>query len=625
MMKKAIAIVMGMLLAAGAAHAGTDGTWIYEAMSDGSWNWTDASKWQDGVIADGAGATATIAGHIGSSVLYGMPQINLNDSRTIGHLVFDPVPEARGRWVISIQGANVLTLSDPVATPTIQTPYDGMIGGTIGGSQGFIKSGGKVLMLGGNSTYTGITDITEGTMNIWSNNVLGAVGAGNHTIVRSGATLALANNVSTPESLIIRGYGTGMNTGAVSLGDHSVLEGDITLDSGARIRQASGTGTISGDINLGSHSLALEVKGYGPDLPLTLDIAGNITGSGSLWIHGSSVDTVNLTGDNSGFSGNGGLQGATLNTNLMAVGATDAATFSNYYGNHTLSDSLYVGTYSSGTGTYEMEGTGSKLTAPNVYLGNQGVGTLEQAAGTGSVTNDMYLGLLSGGRGIYNLSDGTMTIDNDLYLGGSATAAGGTGTVNISGGHLTVHGAVKIWGGGELNLIGGFLTTPSTTFAGGTLGGDGTIYGDVIAGAGTLVAPGNSPGLLTIDGDYTQDALARLEIELGGLTRGSEYDALIVTGAMNPGGTLNVSLWNGFDPVGGNSFDILDWGSLSGRFACVDLPALGAGLYWDASGLYATGTLSVHADAQLIPGPGAIVLSSIGMGLIGWLRRRRSL
>ena len=65
---------------------------------------------------------------------------------------------------------------------------------------------------------------------------------------------------------------------------------------------------------------------------------------------------------------------------------------------------------------------------------------------------------------------------------------------------------------------------------------------------------------------------------------------------MNLGGTLNVSLINSFTPLAGNSFDIMDWGSLTGKFSALQLPILNNGpLGWDTSHLYTTGVLSVTA------------------------------
>ena len=65
-----------------------------------------------------------------------------------------------------------------------------------------------------------------------------------------------------------------------------------------------------------------------------------------------------------------------------------------------------------------------------------------------------------------------------------------------------------------------------------------------------------------------------------------------VTGNLSLGGALTVSPIDSFTPVAGQAFDILDWGTLSGTFASLDLPTL-LGLTWNTSRLYTTGTFSV--------------------------------
>ena len=57
-------------------------------------------------------------------------------------------------------------------------------------------------------------------------------------------------------------------------------------------------------------------------------------------------------------------------------------------------------------------------------------------------------------------------------------------------------------------------------------------------------------------------------------------------------GKLEVSLGT-FQPSAGDSFDILDWGSLSGTFSTVDLAPLPVGLSWSTSRLYTSGVISV--------------------------------
>jgi hypothetical protein len=66
-------------------------------------------------------------------------------------------------------------------------------------------------------------------------------------------------------------------------------------------------------------------------------------------------------------------------------------------------------------------------------------------------------------------------------------------------------------------------------------------------------------------------------------------------------------------------------GCLNGTFDTVNLPTLTPGLCRDQSALYSSGVLGVCSHARSIPTPGAIVLGTIGLGLVAWLRLRRNL
>jgi len=89
-------------------------------------------------------------------------------------------------------------------------------------------------------------------------------------------------------------------------------------------------------------------------------------------------------------------------------------------------------------------------------------------------------------------------------------------------------------------------------------------------------------------------------MEVGGTTAGGSYDQIRATGTLSLGGTLAVSLINDFNPMAGNSFDILDWGGLAGTFSSIQLPTLAGGLHWNTSQLYTTGVLSI--DVAGLPG-----------------------
>lgn len=81
------------------------------------------------------------------------------------------------------------------------------------------------------------------------------------------------------------------------------------------------------------------------------------------------------------------------------------------------------------------------------------------------------------------------------------------------------------------------------------------IQGDV-AMAGVL-SPGDSPGKLTMTGDYTQSSGGTFLAELAGLTAGTQYDQLVVGGTATLDGTLDVVLLNGFVVQLGDSFVLI--------------------------------------------------------------------
>jgi hypothetical protein len=167
-----------------------------------------------------------------------------------------------------------------------------------------------------------------------------------------------------------------------------------------------------------------------------------------------------------------------------------------------------------------------------------------------------------------------------MTLAASNTFIGGFYAILVEQGTLAVNGSIP----------GGVLAD-----SGGTLRGVGST-GRVQLDSGGAISPGNSTGtgVLTV-GSLGLNSGAAMNVALGGVARGAQYDALTSTGVVSLNGTLNVSLIGGFKPVTGNTFDILDWGSLSGTFASVQLPDLGGRIIWDSSHLYTTGTLSVLA------------------------------
>jgi hypothetical protein len=64
------------------------------------------------------------------------------------------------------------------------------------------------------------------------------------------------------------------------------------------------------------------------------------------------------------------------------------------------------------------------------------------------------------------------------------------------------------------------------------------------------VHPGESPGILTINGNFSQSSSGILDIELAGL---SNYSALAVAGSASLDGMLDLRLTGGLNPSRANS------------------------------------------------------------------------
>lgn len=212
---------------------------------------------------------------------------------------------------------------------------------------------------------------------------------------------------------------------------------------------------------------------------------------------------------------------------------------------------LWINGSNSGTGTLNTVGTlenkgNIRIESSNSNWQSNLVGSLLNHAGGLVEVNQ-------GTGGPRNLNfeldnDGTFVFRQNANLGiaGSNHDNRGlfvveTGTVDISGDSFTNNGTLK--GNGTID----FNAVPFTN-------------------SGT-VAPGLSAGNLTIDGDYNNDTIAILEIELAGLLAG-EFDVLSVIGDASLNGTLDIDIIDGFIAQTDDRFRILTTtGSRSGVFS----------------------------------------------------------
>lgn len=392
-------------------------------------------------------------------------------------------------------------------------------GGFAGGNGGFGGGGGAGVSAGtggfGGGNGSGNPFIGGG----------GGGGMGGAIFVQDGGTLTLAGTLTVSGGTVTGGTGAGGGGNGSALGSGVFLQGNGTLAFAPTvgttqtlsdvIADQTGSGGTGG--NAGSWSLAKSGAG-------TLILSAANSYSGGTTVTGGLVNFA--AGSNFGSGAitlnGGGLQWATGNTTdissrIAALGSS-GGTFDTNGNNVSFASAL------NGAGGLTKTGAGTlTLTAANGYSGGTTVsgGTLQLANAaalptSGALTmlggtlalggTDISVGTLSGTGGTIALGAANLTTDSssNSTIAAAITGTGGvtklgSGTLSMTGTN-TYTGATTVSGG--VLAINGSVAGDVTVNAAGTLGGGGTIGGNVVV-LGAL-APGNSIGTLTINGNLTQ-------------------------------------------------------------------------------------------------------------------------
>jgi hypothetical protein len=282
--------------------------------------------------------------------------------------------------------------------------------------------------------------------------------------------------------------------------------------------------------------------------------------------------------------------------------------------------SFHGGTLSGGGNTYVKD----TVTTFNLLFGSM---TIDQQILTNSASAYWRSGTIGLINGAAFENYGTFEANDNSTMNGDATSSfhnnpnsdiqktrsGSTttmnidftneGTIEVIEGTLIFTGDVTAGDGTEIDLDEEqFQGNTLILEEGSILKGSGTVDGD-LENSGD-VCPGDSPGNISVTGDFTQYSSGTLYIELGGTTPGTEYDQLTVTGSATLAGTLDVSLINSFTPDYGQTFTIMTYASKSGTFDTVNLPALSGGLEWTLE--YGDTALTIYTP----PPPPEVSLSS---------------
>jgi hypothetical protein len=184
-------------------------------------------------------------------------------------------------------------------------------------------------------------------------------------------------------------------------------------------------------------------------------------------------------------------------------------------------------------------------------------------------------------------------------------ASGSSGILQIDDSGLVTGDTITVNKNGKVVGDGGLLQVTDRVKNGGT------------------IAPGLSPGVLTIAGLFEQTSAGRLEIEFAGVEPGL-HDRLIITEGARLDGELLLRFIDGFAPKQGDEFQFLEInGDVSGDFATVQLAGLLPGFEFDLRRSDGGTTLVALNDAVAIPEPSTQASLMILFLLIAPTFRRR--
>jgi autotransporter-associated beta strand protein len=554
---------------------------------------------------------------------------------------------------ITSSGTGTLTLSGGVTGSTdnltLSGSGTGIESGVINTSSGTLtKAGSGTWTLSGNNSYSGITTITTGTLQIGNSGTSGTLGTASVTdngilTFNRTDTVTIANAISGTGTLTQAGTGTTILTSNNSYASTSITAGTLQIGNG------STTGTL-GTGNVTDSSALVFDRSDTPTVANTISGTGTLTqaGSGTLTVSGTNsysggtnvntgiLDVTNASG--LGGSANGGsvtvTSGAELNVDVSGstLGLANASTVS------------IAGTGVGSTGAIDFISSGT--------LSNGISLTADAAIDYSATANSVLSGTINGTHAltIAGTTDGSVTLGNAIgnsqALTTLTTNANGTTFLSTSGtitttSNQTYNGVVTLGADNTLNAGLGNVTFGNTLNGAHnlTISNSGTLSFANSVGGTTALTSLNATATTAIDIDgsvvnttgnqsYTggvtiQSAVAMNATAAGSVTLQSVdsnvagTNSLAVntnTGAINLNGNVgsNFALNNFSATTANNSISVNNNISTSGTANNVALTAGGAGntLTIGGSATVTSGTMQYIADHMTLTG--STVLTSSG-------------
>ena len=408
------------------------------------------------------------------------------------------------------------------------------IGANISGNGSVSQYGSGTTILTGNNTYSGVTTITNGTLQLGdgSTNASGFLSSMGTGAISNNGTLAFDQYNTFTVSNTISGSGTlvqGAGGTSILIANNSYSGGTVITNGFLQVGTNGSTGSLgSGGVSLSNSATFTYDRGDASTL------SNAITGVGNVAFSGSGTTTLSGNSTYNGFTyvtaGTVDVTGSISNsTNRLNVGVSNGVGYNNATliftnGGINAANALNIGSYSGGNSNTVIV-TGATLNLQTNTAGSIGVG------GNGASYNSLQItngGHVLGGNVFVGFSGGS---NNSLSIGGTGSSLTAQGTaVGYFVGSNSSYNSLLV-------STGGTLTTFGNTYLSENGASNNTV---LVTGAGALWS---NSAVISV-GDNGSATLT--------LANGGTVDATTIGLASSNGsaGTLNIGTY-GSDGAGG--------------------------------------------------------------------------
>lgn len=316
--------------------------------------------------------------------------------------------------------------------------------------------------------------------------------------------------------------------------------------------------------------------------------AGTLTNNAVVWnntgnLNFSGSGIFNLTAAGGAFNVNTGslIGGSGLINNTETINLNTALVLPasiNFTSNNTIQGAGDLTINQNFTIEGAIQGSGALILngTQNTWRSNILGRSLTIAAGQTLNLSDNFIKTLSASL----TNNGTINWQDGIVIHNTGNTVTNNGTLNITG------SAIRSWNSNSATFVNNgiiansntgttsFVASVLTNSTTGIIRGTGTIINDVtVFNSNGVIAPGLSPGLLTINNAQPLSANSTLQIEMqDGSGAGTGHDQLIRNGDLTLAGILTVTEI-GNVPNGTYTIVNLTSGAISGNFATTNLPA----------------------------------------------------